>query len=39
VAVQTIECQHWPLTERPTEVREAIERWCDALDASVTASA
>jgi pimeloyl-ACP methyl ester carboxylesterase len=31
VTVQTIDCQHWPLTERPLEVREAIERWCDAL--------
>jgi pimeloyl-ACP methyl ester carboxylesterase len=31
VTVQTIDCQHWPLTERPTEVRQAIERWCAAL--------
>jgi pimeloyl-ACP methyl ester carboxylesterase len=22
-----IECHHWPLTERPREVREAVERW------------
>jgi esterase len=22
-----IECHHWPLTEKPVEVREAIERW------------
>jgi pimeloyl-ACP methyl ester carboxylesterase len=28
VEVQAIECQHWPLTERPDEVRDAIERWC-----------
>jgi hypothetical protein len=28
VTVQTIDCQHWPLTERPDEVRQAIERWC-----------
>lgn len=25
-----IACNHWPLTERPVEVREAIERWCEA---------
>lgn len=29
VRIETIECQHWPLTERPLEVRGAIERWCD----------
>jgi pimeloyl-ACP methyl ester carboxylesterase len=28
VQLQTIDCHHWPLTERPREVREAIERWC-----------
>lgn len=26
--IQTIDAWHWPLTERPVEVREAIERWC-----------
>lgn len=26
-----IDCQHWPLTEKPDEVRAAIERWCVAL--------
>lgn len=26
-----IDCHHWPLTERPAEVRLAIERWCAAL--------
>jgi pimeloyl-ACP methyl ester carboxylesterase len=31
VTVQPIACQHWPLTERPLEVRAAVERWCDAL--------
>jgi molybdate transport system permease protein len=31
VALQSIDCHHWPLTERPTEVREAIERWCAGL--------
>jgi pimeloyl-ACP methyl ester carboxylesterase len=25
-----IDCQHWPLTERPDEVRGAIEHWCDS---------
>lgn len=29
--VQLIDCHHWPLTERPDEVREAIERWCAAM--------
>jgi len=27
-----IDCHHWPLTERPLEVRTAIERWCESLD-------
>jgi pimeloyl-ACP methyl ester carboxylesterase len=31
VEVQSIDCQHWPLTERPLEVRRSIERWCEAL--------
>jgi pimeloyl-ACP methyl ester carboxylesterase len=26
--VRLIECHHWPLTERPEEVRAAIEQWC-----------
>lgn len=26
--IQTIEAWHWPLTEKPIEVREAIERFC-----------
>ena len=29
--IETIDCQHWPLTERPLEVRGAIERWCEGL--------
>ena len=29
--VQTIECHHWPLTERPAEVRTAIENFIHAL--------
>lgn len=28
VSTATIACEHWPLTERPVEVRTAIERWC-----------
>jgi pimeloyl-ACP methyl ester carboxylesterase len=28
-----IDCQHWPLTERPDDVRRAIESWCDDLAA------
>jgi esterase len=33
VSLQAIECHHWPLTERPLEVRQAIERWCATLPA------
>lgn len=33
VRIETIDCQHWPLTERPAEVREMIERWCADLGA------
>ncbi len=29
--VVPIDCQHWPLTERPDEVRLAIEAWCERL--------
>jgi esterase len=25
--IQAIECHHWPITERPLEVRQAIETW------------
>ena len=28
--IQSVDCHHWPLTERPVEVRTAIERWIDA---------
>jgi pimeloyl-ACP methyl ester carboxylesterase len=28
VELQSIDCHHWPLTERPEEVRRAIEHWC-----------
>jgi pimeloyl-ACP methyl ester carboxylesterase len=27
----TIDAYHWPLTENPVQVREAIEEWCIAL--------
>jgi pimeloyl-ACP methyl ester carboxylesterase len=27
VEIQPVDCHHWPLTERPTDVRVAIERW------------
>ena len=27
VSFAAIDCHHWPLTERPTEVREMIEQW------------
>ena len=44
--VTTIACHHWPLTERPDEVRTIIEHWCDGLgqpaaraDAAATADA
>jgi hypothetical protein len=26
-----IEANHWQLTEKPVEVRIAIEKWCDQL--------
>lgn len=29
--VRTIDCHHWPLTERPDEVRQLIEAWCAGL--------
>jgi len=28
--VRRIDCHHWPLTERPDEVRATIEAWCEA---------
>ncbi|MCU0938438.1 MAG: alpha/beta hydrolase [Burkholderiaceae bacterium] len=30
--VDTIDCHHWPLTERPAEVRGRIERWIELLE-------
>lgn len=32
VVLHTIHCQHWPLTERPAEVRAAIEDWVAGVD-------
>ncbi len=32
VTLQAVPCQHWPLTERPAEVRAAIEAWLATLD-------
>jgi pimeloyl-ACP methyl ester carboxylesterase len=29
--VRLIDCHHWPLTERPDEVRHIIESWCAGL--------
>jgi pimeloyl-ACP methyl ester carboxylesterase len=31
VQIHRIDCHHWPLTERPEEVRRAIEAWCKDL--------
>ena len=31
VQVHLIQCHHWPLTERPDEVRDIIEDWCAAM--------
>jgi pimeloyl-ACP methyl ester carboxylesterase len=33
VEVQTVDCHHWPLTERPDEIRQAIEAWCERVAA------
>lgn len=33
-----IDCHHWPLTERPDDVRRAIESWCDEISAASPAS-
>jgi pimeloyl-ACP methyl ester carboxylesterase len=39
VEVQRIDCHHWPLTERPVEVRHAIEDWCARLEPALTRDA
>lgn len=31
VQIQAVACHHWPLTERPDAVREAVEDWCAQL--------
>lgn len=28
IAIETIDADHWPLTEKPDKTREAIEKWC-----------
>lgn len=30
ITIETIDADHWPLTEKPDETREAIEKWCNA---------
>jgi len=30
ITIETIDADHWPLTEKPDETREAIEKWCIA---------
>jgi len=35
--IGTIDCHHWPLTEKPVEVRERIEDWIDRLDTQAAA--
>lgn len=30
ITTEIIDADHWPLTEKPVETREAIERWCTA---------
>lgn len=32
VQIGRVDCHHWPLTERPDEVRSAIEQWVQALE-------
>jgi len=32
VQTVTIDAYHWPLTEKPQQVREAIEKWCERFD-------
>lgn len=33
VQIETIHCHHWPLTERPAEVRQAVDAWVAAQEA------
>jgi pimeloyl-ACP methyl ester carboxylesterase len=32
VQTVTVDAYHWPLTEKPRQVREAIEKWCERFD-------
>lgn len=29
VEIHAIDCDHWPITEKPVEVRQVIDAWCD----------
>lgn len=31
VTIKIVECDHWPLTERPDVVRDVIDNWCQAI--------
>jgi pimeloyl-ACP methyl ester carboxylesterase len=31
VTIKIVDCDHWPLTERPDAVREAIDNWCQTI--------
>jgi pimeloyl-ACP methyl ester carboxylesterase len=32
VRTVTVDAYHWPLTEKPQQVRETIEKWCERFD-------
>jgi pimeloyl-ACP methyl ester carboxylesterase len=34
VRVESVDCHHWPVTERPAEVRQLIENWISEVDRS-----
>jgi pimeloyl-ACP methyl ester carboxylesterase len=38
VRIETIHCHHWPFTERPAEVRRAVEDWVVALAGAAPAA-
>lgn len=31
VTIEIVDCDHWPLTERPDVVRDVIDNWCQAI--------
>lgn len=37
VELHTVDCHHWPLTERPDEIREAIDGWCERVAVPLSA--